>query len=85
MQYATHSHDHPLPQNLLVAVVLEVKIDKRFTRRVRGQWVQPDPHSVVAVAALVHIIDVQAVYHEGFIGWIRVARRSVVSLQAATT
>ena len=86
MNYATHSHDHPLPQNFLAAVVLEVKIDERITRRVRGQWVQPDPHSVVVVAALVHLIDVQTVYREGFIGWIRVARRSVVSLsQAATT
>ena len=55
------------------------------------QWVQPDPHSVAVVAALVHIIDVQAVYHEGFLGWLRVARRSVeefeevVSLEAAET
>ena len=85
MQYATHSHDHPLPSNFMAAVVLEAKIDKRFTKKVHRQWVQPDPHSVVVVAALVHIIDVQTVYHKGFSGWIRVARRSVESLQAATT
>ena len=85
MQYATHSHDHPLPSNFMAAVVLEAKIDKCFTKKVHRQWVQPDPHSVVVVAALVHIIDVQTVYHKGFSGWIRVARRSVESLQAATT
>ena len=44
------------------------------------------------VAALVHIVDVQAVYHcRGFLGWLRAARRTVedfeevVSLQAAET
>ena len=86
LQYVIHTHDEPLPLNFVAGVILEAMIDPHFTKTVHREWVQPDPHSVVVVAALVHIIDVQAVYHEGFIGWIRVARRSIVSLsQAATT
>ena len=92
LQYVTHTHDEPLPLNFVAGVILEAMIDPHFTKTVHREWVQPDPHSVVVVAALVHIVDVQAVDHcRGFLWWLRVARRTVedfeevVSLQAAET
>ena len=61
LQYVIHTHDEPLPLNFVAGVILEAMIDPHFTKTVHREWVQPDPHSVVVVAALVHIVDVQAV------------------------
>ena len=60
---------------------MEVMVDKRFTKTVHKQWVQPDPRSVAVVAVLVHIVDVPAVYRENFVGWLRVASRNIQDIQ----
>ena len=81
IRYATHTQDMPLPLHYVAEVVLEVMVDKRFTKTVHKQWVQPDPRSVAVVAVLVHIVDVPAVYRENFVGWLRVASRNIQDIQ----
>ncbi len=66
---------------MVAGVLLEVMVGKRFTKTVHHQWGQPDPHSVLVVAILLHTMDMRAVYKNKFVGWIRVSNRTLQQMK----
>ncbi len=60
---------------------MEVMVDKRFTKTVHHQWVQPDSRSIVVIAILLHAIDMRAACKNNFVGWIRVSNRTLQQMK----
>ena len=75
----THTRVEHQPKELVVAVMLDLIVDRNVGRTIHNQWVQP-PESTFITGFHLHVLNLNDVFTKGFSGFYRVNTETLQSL-----